>query len=259
MVTIPPSSDAPRWPEAICDCMARLAGHASGPERETARRDLWILLHGALTRSLDRQSGRIGRPSREDLDDLAATKALDLLLKAESGKWEVSDRSGPEIAGYLTAVARNALVDWQRRRQREVPLTALPGATDESTLELTANMEYSEDAPQWDSLTAREYADDLARCAAKLAPRSRWAWFLRVFYDLPTLIIARHPAVQLKPAHVDVILQRCRTAIRVCMEQRGQTTTALPPGTFVELWTHLRSIRPEMFQGEEEEGLCDPT
>lgn len=231
----------------------------TGEEYECARRDLWLILHGALSRSLERQAGRTGRPSREDLDDLAAAKALDLLLNAESGKWEVSGRSGPEIAGYLAAVARNALVDWQRRRLREIPLTVLQGGDTEMPMEPTGMRDTAQEAPQWDALAARQFAGDLVRCADRLAPRSRWAWFLRSFYDLPTRVIAAHPAVGLKPAHVDVLLQRCRIAIRSCMEQRGHATGTLPPGTFVELWTHLRSVRPELFQGDPEEGLHEPT
>lgn len=253
-----PSEDAPRWPEAIRDLMVRIRAPEEA-DREGVRRDLWLLLHGALTRSLERQAGRAGRPAREDLDDLAAAKALDLLLNAESGKWGVDGRGAPEIAGYLAAVARNALVDWGRRRRREVPLNALPGAEHENPMDRTGTTEQTNDPPQWEALAARQYAGDLVRCADTLAPRSRWAWFLRSFYDLPTRVIAGHPAVQLKPAHVDVVLQRCRQAIRTCMEQRGHVTTALPPGTFVELWTHLRSVRPELFEGQSGEELNEPT
>jgi hypothetical protein len=48
--------------------------------------------------------------------------------------------------------------------------------------------------------------------------------------------IAAHPRVGLKPGHVDVLMQRARSGIRECMQQKGYQPQDMLPGTFVELW-----------------------
>ncbi|NNE43225.1 MAG: hypothetical protein HKN12_03380, partial [Gemmatimonadetes bacterium] len=123
-------------------------------------------------------------------------------------------------------------IDLFRARGRE---TALP---DEPTAppEAPARAERPEDR-----LERRRFAESLRDCAGQLTARDRTVWFFRVFYDLSSREIAGHPEVGLKAPHVDVILQRCRQAVRKCMDGKGYQPGDLPPGTFSELWAAFRA------------------
>lgn len=262
-MSAPPTD--PRWPDqiaALCQELVALPADGPAPARDACKSALWLLLHDALTRFMDRQASRVGRVDRTDLEDLAAGKALDLLLNAESGKWDVYGRTGAEIAAFLSTVARNALIDWHRRRRREVSVADFETGLRHDGGEAEGPLLTDSGATGYEALervAAGQFVVDLKSCAEKLAPRSRWAWFLRVFHEMPTRSIASHPAVNLKPGHVDVLLQRCRKAIRECMEQRGHDTDQLPPGTFVALWSALRGVEggPDDERAGEPAGAMD--
>ena len=238
------------WPSRVAELCDGIAPPRSGSRLPTGtahtrvREELWVLLHGALMRFLRDHAARIGHFHREDLEDLASAKALELLLSAEYGRWSVAGRTPAEIAGYLSTAARNALVDARRTAQREVPFESNGDSFEFDQFDL---------APRGTAmlspgavLEAQQYADALVTCAESLAPRARHAWLLRVLYDMPTRAIAQHPAVALKAAHVDVILQRCREAMRICMRKKGHDTGVLPAGTFALLWqrcaVHVREL-----------------
>jgi len=217
-----------RWPEKVAAGIQCLRG--AGPEgREASRARLWPLLHAGLFASLRAQAGRVVATSPEDLEDLASQKALELLLRAEEGAWDIEGRTPLEIAGYVARVARHALVDLARQRGRECAPPDDPEAWDTAVTDRSDPLPRPEDA-----LAAREFALALGECAGQLAPRSRQAWFRRVFLERPSREIASSLGIQ--PAHVDVVVQRARAAIRDCMRRRGLRDVEVMAGLFVELW-----------------------
>ncbi len=222
---------SPRWPARVAEAIPRLR-RATPPQRDGARSELWPLLHAGLFAALRAQAGRIAPVRSEDLEDLASQKALELLLQAEEGQWDPQGRAEHEISGYVARVARHALVDLARRRGRECP-----GPEDVNAWTSALSGEGSEPARPEDRLAAREFASALRECVAGLAPRSRRAWFRRVFLERPSREIAARLSVS--AAHVDVIVQRARAALRECMNGKGHPDAELRPGAFVEIWAFL--------------------
>jgi hypothetical protein len=55
--------------------------------------------------------------------------------------------------------------------------------------------------------------------------------------------IATTPGIELTPEHVDVVMQRARESLRVCMGSAGFESRADAPGVFIELWECLESLR----------------
>ena len=221
------------WPGRVFAAVLALRAAQEG-SRDPARAELWRLLHASLFAALRSQAGRVAPISAEDIEDLASQKALELLLRAEGGMWEVAGRTVDEVAGYISRVARHALVDLARRRGRECPG---PEDLEGWGLALSDRVEGPE-GPE-DRLAAREFAHALRECVELLAPRAQQAWFRRVFLERPSREIAM--SLGLTPAHVDVVVQRARAALRDCMHHKGHGEVALRPGAFVELWRHFSS------------------
>jgi len=226
-----PSSPAPRWPARIVATAAVLRAAAPG-ERSRARAALWPLLHAALFASLRAQAPRVARVAQEDLEDMASQKALELLVRAEEGAWDPHGRADHEVAGYLTGVARHALVDFARRRGREAPA---PDDADAWTEVVGEGV--TEPARPEDVVAALQFARALRQCSDALAPRARGAWFRRVFLERPSREIAARLGVN--AAHVDVIVQRARASLRECMRSKGHPDAELRPGAFVQIWSAL--------------------
>lgn len=228
----------PRWPAALATALCALRS-APIAQREPPRARLWPLVHAALYASLRAQAGRIAPTAAEDLEDLASQKALELMVRAEEGAWDPGGRADHEVAGYVSRVARHALVDLARRRGRECP------APDDAALwDLALASRGSDPARPEDMAAAREFAGALRGCVQALAPRTRHAWFARVYLERPSREIAATLGVS--AAHVDVIVQRARSALRACMEGRGHRDAEARPGCFVELWRQF----PDEFGGD---------
>jgi DNA-directed RNA polymerase specialized sigma24 family protein len=94
-----------------------------------------------------------------------------------------------------------------------------------------------------DLIAAREFSLARRECVEHLAPRARQAWFRRVFLERPSREIAG--ALALSPAHVDVVVQRARAALRECMRRQGHPDAEMRPGAFVEIWASLGSLARE--------------
>jgi RNA polymerase sigma factor (sigma-70 family) len=234
----------PRWPEHLQELLESLRGGGSG-DAEAARGEAWLLLNTALVRSLRARAARFPTVSREDLEDIAAQRALELLQRAESGEWTVRGRSGPEIRSFVATVARNGLVDWFRKTgRREVPLDPEPGR------ESPDGDAPSRQMPD-DAASGREFVEALRGCVEQLALRQRRVWFFRVLLEIPSKEIAAHPDLGLKPGHVDVLVQRSRDAIRACMELKGHRPRDMPPGTFVRIWETFFKTTPAGPEGED--------
>jgi DNA-directed RNA polymerase specialized sigma24 family protein len=214
------------WPERILRLGNRLrtAPPATRPALVGA---LWGILNIVLQRYARLQASHLGRLGTEDIRDVAASKASDLVARLDLRAWDPAASSPSQIRAFLRATARNGVVDALRSGRREVlmgdDLEPLGG----SGVEI---------ASQHDAVESGEFVRALLGCVSTLTARSRKAWFLRVFCDFDSGEIARHPEVASSPAGVDAMLARCREHMRACMEKRGVAMRRLPPGTFVRLW-----------------------
>lgn len=229
-------AELPRWPARIgCLCRELRDAPGSAPRR-ALQAELWVLLHMALHRHLCCLAPRFGRFVREDLEDLAAQKSLELLRRAECGSWEPSDRAPGEVVAYLSNVARNGLVDYARRGR-----SGFAPHSNGSTPALDGPDELESECELPETCVEREeFVAALVECTGRLGPKARTIWLFRALYDMASKDIARHPEIALKPSHVDVVLQRCREAVGACMKRKGHATAPLPPGTFLELWARYR-------------------
>lgn len=172
----------------------------------------------------------------DDLEDIASAKALDLLLRAESGEWDPTGRHAGEVAAYIATVARNGLLRWAERNSRTVRMEE-PGDEPESAPPATAL------SPAADTLTeAGEFVAVLRECVRRLQPRARRIWILRAFHELSSRDIAAHPDVGLTKAHVDVVVSRARDVLKQCLGTHGHRTTDYPAGAFMTLWEALSDM-----------------
>lgn len=220
-----PSPDPPAWPSELAAACAALR-NAPRDGRDAPRGRLWRVLHAALFAAARAQARRVMAASAEDLEDIASAKALELLGRAEEGTWDPSGRPAHEIAGFVSRVARNGLIDLARRRGHEAPPPSDDAAWDAPIEDPAATPE--------EALAAREFVAALAACVGALAPRSRQLWFRRVFLGVASRELAALTGLQ--AAHVDVIVSRARAALRGCMEAKGYGSDDVRPGAFAALW-----------------------
>lgn len=202
-----------------------------------AQGDSWLILNAALLRYLRIHCAARGSICQEDQEDIAAQKALNLLERIRTEKWDLRLRAPSEIAGYLSTIARNALIDQRKAECLRVDIS--DDESEEWERERIPNRGPQEGQCPVDPenhLAGRLFAKALRRCAEKLDERARRIWFFRVFLDMSSQQIAGHPEIEIKPNTVDVILMRCRKAIRNCMHTRGFESSDMPAGTFAELW-----------------------
>ena len=237
-----------RWPDyTLALCLRLQPSQRQDTEdatRQAFRAEAWVSLRDALHRFVRRDAHKFRSLAREDLEDLASTKALELLTRVESGEWSLENRSGGELAGYLATVARNGLIDAAKRASRAP--AALEGQAIDLDDDTTAAAGHAAPAGASDSTTmAREFIDELRGCVLQLQPRALRIWFFRAFYGMSSGEIAAHPDIALRPAHVDVIMQRARDSIRACMAAKGLEPGDMPAGTFVALWDLLESLRDD--------------
>ena len=222
------------WPQRLKELIRAIRRSPGDRSEQAAATEAWLLINSVLIRSIRIHGARLGRLSSEDREDLAAQKSLDLLQNLISGNWVIDGRASGEIAGYLSTIARNGVVDVLRERGRVVSLIEEMEMA-EGKLAHAAGRPRQPMPP--DALLAgKEYAGALRKCVSKLQTRSAKIWFFRVFCSLSSREIASHPEVQLKAPYVDVLLKRVRESLKQCMSHSGYKRQDMPPGTFVELW-----------------------
>lgn len=245
-----PPHDA-RWPDELRRLQAALLAAPGGPARQALRGSLWRLLFEALSLKLHFQSRSWSGVDRAVLEDIAAEKALELLERAERGAWDLSGRSASEISGYLGNVARNGWADHEKRRRRE-RASPDPHATRQAVRGDALEGVEANDAPLAEALLV-----DFVACVEALPPRGRLAWFLRAHHGLSGREIAAHPALRLNVGHVDVLVQRTRTALKECLRGKGHTVERLPAGAFVALWELFEALALREAERAEKEGSHD--
>ena len=219
----------PRWPDLLTRTAATLA--ATTPSgRDAARAELWKVLHAALFASLRAQAHRVPAASREDLEDLASSKSLEILARTEEGTWTPAGRAAHEIAGFVARVARNGLIDLARRRGREVS----PPEDEEAWRDRLGVTPVANEPTPEEQTAANEFVAALVECVAALSDRAREVWFQRVFLEASSRDIAAR--CEVRPAHVDVLVQRARMALRTCMRKKGHEGADTRPGVYASLW-----------------------
>ena len=214
------------WPEHLVR-LARTLDGAGAREKREILGQFWGILHVALLRYARAHARRMGRLSPEDVRDVVSEKASDLIARLDLKEWDPGAATPALLRSFLSTTARNGVVEALRSGRREV----LVG----DDLEPRGGRGI-ESATQEDAVSVDEFVRALVGCLDVLSARARRAWFLRVFYELSSAEIARHPDVASSPAGVDAMLARCRDHVRTCMESKGLGSHDLPPGTFVRLW-----------------------
>ncbi|MGH9868523.1 MAG: sigma-70 family RNA polymerase sigma factor [Candidatus Polarisedimenticolia bacterium] len=216
------------WPERIVELAASWRAAPDGAEGERRLGDLWMLINLTLQRYARSAARRFGALDPEDIRDIAADKGLELLRRLASHQWDPGASTAAELCAFLAGVARHGVIDRLRALEREIRFRSDP--PEPSGLE----------SPD---LGPAEHARAILDCARCLSQRARHAWFLRVFYDLPSADIARHPEVSSTSAGVDAMLRRCRQLMRACMARKGFDPGVIPAGTFTLLWELLAGER----------------
>jgi DNA-directed RNA polymerase specialized sigma24 family protein len=194
------------------------------------------VLNLALHRQVRTQARRFGSLSSEDVVDIAADKAVELLDQMEQRRWDPATESDERMAAFLAIVARNGVVDRLRRLNREQAQTAVPAARGGRPPEDPGDLVGA-------AIDGGRYARALVDCARALTARARQAWVLRVFAGMTSEQIARHPEVHTSVGGVDLMLHRCRNRLRRCLASKGFEPGRMPAGTFVALWDLVESDR----------------
>jgi RNA polymerase sigma factor (sigma-70 family) len=228
----PQPSPEPQWPLRFREFCRQLQAESATENQDAARGEVWLILNEVIHRAALKHARRYGEVSREDLEDIAATKALELLNRIEARTLDLTDRSSAQLASFLISVARNGLMDLFREHARRT-LRDVEASSDRVPSPQNAAHHVEN----------RDFADALRDCVAHLTERARTIWIFRVFYDMSSKEIASHPEVRLRPGHVDVVLQRCRAALRECMGAKGHEVSGLPTGVVVALWRAFRQER----------------
>src|SRR5262245_55038011 len=246
-----------RWPDHLAQLCRRIAPQRDSdgriaraqPVQPDDRGAAWVALRDALIRFLRVQTRHFRGSSREDLEDLASAKALELLARAESGEWKLEGRSGGELAGYLATVARNGLIDLGKQKRRVVSRADPVDDGDPEPSALPVAPVASLAIPTDAAAQAHEFIGALRDCVVHLQPRARRVWFYCVFYGMSSRAIGERPTISPSVPHIDVIMQRARDAIRNCMDGKGFEPADLPAGTFAALWELLESLDEENPEG----------
>lgn len=239
---------APLWPAELARLQPQLRLAGGQPGREHARTAFWCLLVQVLERFLRGYARRANSSWDDEIQDLASEKALGLLLRAESGAWDLSGRHSGEIVRYLSHAARNGWLDHVTATRRESSRGDLPGDVEamEEWMDVGPLPSERASAPSAEaSVEASELAAALRDCVTQLPERDRRVWFYRAFYEMNSKDIAEHPQIGLRTDHVDVINQRAREALRRCMGNKGHDLTEFPKEAFVQLWEVLEDMARE--------------
>ena len=221
-------SDAPAWPSRLKALAAELQSPEPGEDRSRQLEEAWLILTSAIMSRLRRHAARVGGAAREDMEDIAAEKSLDLIRRIESSSWSLEGRAEGEVVRFLGRTAWNGLVDWFRHTGREISFPEGDPPEDSPPPEGGPAHSESPDMP----VLRNDFLMALKACVSILRPKAFKIWFFRVFYDMPSLEIARHPDIDLNRGHIDVVLQRCRLTLRECMQKRGFEAGDMPPGSF---------------------------
>jgi DNA-directed RNA polymerase specialized sigma24 family protein len=211
--------------------------HAAETDRQRSRvvAELWVVLNGALTRSVRVQCRSYGFVDQEDIKEIASEKSLAFLRNLAAGSRDIRKLTPGQVSSYLSVLARNGLVDVLRKNQNRRYLRS--ASFDDATETQPAPI-----ADGAETLVKNEqFIRAICDCVMGLTPWARSAWFMRVFLDMSSDKIATHPDVGMTRTALDMLLSRTRRRIRDCMCNKGFNSDDAPPGTLVTLWDLLRA------------------
>lgn len=232
----PDAGDRPaHWPARIRDLGRQVVTAREQSNYEQVKGELWCLLNTVLAEFCQYHATGFPLASREDIEDIASNKALDLLNWIVLGRWNVMDRSPGEIARFVSRTSKNELRNLTRKVKRRV-LPREETRPEWDVGQAGEGQEMSHSLTPDAILEQREFARALRACVQQFKPRMRKIWYLRVFCGMPSKQIATHPDVRLKADHIDVLLQRGRQTVRRCMGAKGYEPREILPGTLSELW-----------------------
>ena len=226
---------SPRWPERILELSRQLRRSPEAGDREHTLGELWTVVHLVLQSHARTTARLVGVLDSEDVRDMVADKAMDLIGRVESGSWDPALSSASELESFLAGVARHGVIDLLRARRRQVRFLYAP-----SPGWVGRDVTQSQPSAAWRRESV-EHADAILECCRQLTQKARIAWFLRVFHEFSSSEIARHPDVASTSIAVDAMLMRCRKLMSACMKSKGFDPARMPPGTFTRLWEILMS------------------
>ncbi len=226
----------PRWPLRLQAAARAFRATVEEEAKNDHLAVLWIGLQVALLTYARTHARRFGRLDDGELRDIAAEKSLELVRRLDhKDGGEFDSLNLGQFCVFLSNVARNGVIDRIRVLAREAA-----GPEGEAIFDRTAegtSVTYRATVGHERSVERLEFALALKECVSRLTTRARLIWTLRVFHELPTKDIARHPEVGMTVGAIDMTLARARSAVRNCMERKGLALTGdLPPGTFATLW-----------------------
>lgn len=229
----------PHWPLRVIE-LARMFRNATPAACQQAIDDLWLLINGALLAYL--AAAAAGRPFFVDPEvrrDIASEKALALLRRLQDGSWDPAASGPGQICSFLNSVARNGLADYERtsaaERRRSEKIQAAQAGRD------PWRVEEMDAAHPDNAVWGERFARELLECLHGLTARARRIWFLKVFYELGSIEVGRHPTLRMTQGAVDVAYSRGRRQVQECLAGRGYDARPFPVGTFATVWNHLRT------------------
>jgi len=238
-----PASPPRPWADRVVLLAERLAQPLDDAARAEARGELWLLLCSALGRFARSQMRTLGPLTREELEDLIATKALELLHRIEGGRLVLRRDPAHDVPGFMAQVSRNAIIDVLRRERLRRGDLSDPEAEVEGAIGAATR---SSGAAPSSGVEIDEMARALESCLEKLAPRARLIWIFRTFFEMSSREIASHPDVGIQAAHVDVVVGRARSAVRSCLERKGFDASHVGASGAARLWDRfVRSAPPD--------------
>lgn len=222
------------WPDRLIALCREQRAAADEVRQRGIRADMCLLVDMAMTAYIHRYLRSHGHLEREEIRDIASDKTLAVLRSLDTGTFDPVALTPAQVRGYLSAVARNGLVDSLRRNGKR-------GRT-EFTSNVLAELR---EAPATDgaeiNVALAQFVEALSDCVARLTPRARRVWFMRVFLELPSRVVGARAEIAMSPAAVDMLQSRTRRMLRACLEGKGFDAGDVPPGTFVAVWERLRS------------------
>ena len=231
------------WSRALAERLTQFNKSRGTPGEGRALGELWTLLSSTLQLTVRLQARKLGPLQPEDVEDIASEKAIAILSRFLDDQVRV-DLGKPEVvARWTLTIARNGVIDHLRRTntRSQEPLKSLELISYEKT-------SHRSGTGFTESADASTFARALVNCVSGLTETQRTAWFLRVFYDMSSADIARHPDVAATPGSVNVMLSRVRRKVSNCMRRKGLFGSELPAGTFARLWA---LVRKSSFTSEE--------
>ena len=221
-----------RWPERVIALFAEWKCAQGDDQRNRIISKVWELINVAIVEYVHLHARVLGRVDNDDAYDIASEKTIAFLRSLRTGAPDIAALRPGQLCRYVSALARNGLVDVLRRGGSG----NFVGVASEAAL-----------APESDGAEINvgrgQFLDAIRDCVSRLPPRTRRVWFMRLFLDMPSKRIAAQSSIGMTTSAVDMLLSRTRRTLRECMKRKGLGADDAPPGALAALWESLRDPR----------------